>query len=178
MSRTQRFTTILIGLLSVALGTLLWAFPSDESYALVTFLLSVSLILYGLRMLVYYFTMAKHMIGGKGILIMGLIIYDIGVFTYTLTDIPTFYIIIYLAAISGFTGLVAVMRALEMKRYHSSSWIFNMAIGVVNVIVAGLCLFNLNSERVVAIIFGFNLIYSGVVRILSAFRKTAIIYIQ
>ena len=132
-------------------------------------ILSVSLTLYGLRVLLYYFSMARHMVGGKRILYQGLIIFDLGIFTLTVVDNPKIYIILYLLGIHAFAG-----------RFEGP-WRMDMASGVVNVsiaILAVVCGFFLNNMQDIVYIYASGLFYSAVLKIVNALRKTSIIYIQ
>ena len=50
--------------------------------------------------------------------------------------------------------------------------------GALNVLLVLLCLLFLGNERLVEFIFCFSLVYSAVIRIITAFRRTAVIYIS
>lgn len=180
MSKIQRTKEVLAGLCMLLGALIMFLFPED-SYILIAFFLSVSLILSGIRALVYYFSMARHMVGGQTMLYKGLIILDLGLFTWTLTDIPQLYVILYLLICHAFAGAVDIMRAMESRRFDSPTWKGNMISGLVNISVATVSVifgFFVHSPDSIIYIYSACLVYSAFVRIVSAFRKTAIIYIQ
>lgn len=155
-------------------------YPSVGLYFIIA-ILSISLTLYGIRTLIYYFSMARHMVGGRGILYLGVVILDFGIFTMTIADNPTSFVIIYLLAIHLFSGLVDILRALEAKRISAPSWKFKFSSGVVNIVVAiAAFVFGtfLKSLDVIVYIYAAGLIYAAISTIITAFRKTAIAYIQ
>ena len=176
MSAGQRVKNILIGLMMLLVSLILFLDPEFGFY-LVVLIITFSLIIFGLRSLFFYFTMARHMVGGRSMLYIGIIMLDLGVFFTTLADVPKIYVVLYLLFIHAFDGVVELMRSLEARRY-GSSWKLNMSSALVNIIMAVLCVVFLRSAEMLVFIYGVGLIYSAVVRIVSAFRKTAVVYIQ
>jgi len=177
MSKIQRLKNIVLGLIMILIGVVMIWFP-EEGYVFVTLILSFSLILSGLRSLAYYLLMARHMVGGKSILVRGIILLDLGLFTLTLTDIPKIYVILYLLGCHIFAGMVDIMRAVEAKRYKARLWRYNLAYGIANLSVAVSCLACIRSTGMLVVIYCTGMIYSACVRIVSAFRRTAIVYIS
>ena len=180
MNLFNRIKNILIALAMIAGAVAIIRFK-EYGYVFVVLLLSLSLILYGLKNIFFYFTLAKHMVGGKNILYVGVIVLDFGIFTLTMTDNPTIYIILYLLVIHVFTGIVSIMNSLEAKSMSDSHWKLNFSYGVINVLVGiGALIFGaiLKSDTALIYIYCSGLIYSAIIRIISAFRKTAIVYIQ
>jgi len=177
MSRFQRIVNILIGIVMI-LGGITIAVVPEAGLVIVVFVLCVALMIYGIRRLVYYFTMARHMVGGQIMLFLGMVIIDLGLFTLTLSGAPQFYIMLYLLAIHGFSGAIDILRALEAKRLGAPSWKFKLATGVIDILIAAACGVFINSVEIAVYIFCAGIIYSGIARIISAFRRTAVIYIQ
>ena len=177
MNVGQRIKNVLIGVFIIIGGIILMAFP-DNGLIIVASILCLSLFIYGIRSLVYYFSMARHMVGGRIILYLGIIILDLGMFALMLTNIPRFYIVLYLLVIYAFSGVIDVLRSLEAKKYQAPSWKFFLASGLVNIVVAVLCIVFIKRGDMIVYFYGAGLIYSAVVRIISALRKTAIVYIQ
>ena len=121
------------------------------------------------------------MVGGKRVLYRGIIYLDIGIFTSAVADSAQIYIVLYLAVIHAFNGFIDVMRAREAYGLGSPGWKGTALNGVTNVIIAAVVIaggFILHSVRVVMYIYAAGLIYSGVVRIATSLRKSAIVYIQ
>ena len=177
MSSGQRIKNILIGLLIILGSMILIALP-EEGLAITAGILSLSLFIYGVKSLIFYLTMARHMVGGRIMLYLAVIVLDFGMFTMMMTNIPKVYIALYLLAIYAFSGVIGILRALEAKKYQASSWRLSLVSGVINLAVAILCAVFIGSTNMIVYLYSAGLIYSAVVRIVTAFRKTAIVYIQ
>ncbi|MBP5743687.1 MAG: hypothetical protein J6W44_02075 [Oscillospiraceae bacterium] len=176
MSTMQRLFRILTGVLMIGLSLLLILEP-ESGFLIVAGLLSVSLSVYGIRYLVYYFTMARHMVGGKLLLYVSIIALDLGVFTATLFDTPRIFIILYLLGAHAFSGVINIMRALEARRY-GGAWRLNALQGAVGLLVALACVLFLRRTDVLVYVYSAGIIYSALMRIVTAFRRSAIVYIQ
>ena len=175
MTSLQRVKTVFGGLMMRAGAALLWVVP-DEGYRLIGLILSVVLLAAGVRSLWFYFSMARNMVGGTLILFQGIIALDLGMFAYTLQEIPPIYILLYLLIGHLFSGAVDVMRAMEARRMQSK-WRLSFADGIANILFAIVCGFCLKSPAVLSYVYAAGLAYSGCLRIAQAFRKTAIVYI-
>lgn len=176
MNAFQRFKSLFIGLFDISLCALLLYNP-NEGYQLVIAILTFSLLFYGFRLLVYYFTMAIHMVGGKMILYRGTIILDMGLLAYALTDVPKIYVFAYLIIIHLFSGLFHILEAREARQQEAASWRRKFFHGMLNVILALICLINIRNSSTIAYIYSLSLFTEALFRISYAFRKTAIIYI-
>ena len=177
MSKLQRVENVLLGIDTILLSLLMFWFPNEGFYIVVQ-ILCFSLLARGIGQLFYYFTMARHMVGGKTILFTGVIILDLGLFTFTLSDIPRVYIMLYLLGAHAFAGVIDVMRALEARRFEAPSWKINMGYGVINIALAVGCILFIRRVDMTVYIYSAGLAYSGLNRIISAFRRTAVVYIQ
>ena len=180
MTLAQRLGKVGAALLSVLAAWILLKL-GEEGFLLVGFLLSVSLIAFGLRNVIFYCTMARHMVGGRSVLYIGVIVLDFGVFTMTISRHYGLFIILYLLATYAFSGAIDILRALEARRFEAPSWRLNLAEGTLNIAFAGAAVyFGLlrGNMRELTIIYAAGLIYSAVLKLISALRKTAIVYIQ
>ena len=178
MNSIQRIKKFLSGLVML-LGSLLLIVEPEEGYYIIAFLLSISLLLTGVRALVYYFTMARNMVGGKSILYRALILTDLGIFTLPTITIPKIYLICHLLISHAFSGLVDMLKAVEDKKLQASSWRMSFIYGLGNLltaVAAFVCVLNQSTELVVDI-YCISLAYSGMMQMAASFRKTAIIYI-
>ena len=179
MSKARRVLNVIIGLLTLFICLVMTIEP-QAGYLIAMMLLCLSLILAGLRYIFYYIGMARHMVGGKSILFIGIGIFDLGLFTVALSDFPIAYIVLYLIVIYAFSGIIGIMRALEARRYGSSRWKIRFSTGVVNLLVAILaiiCGLVYRSADMVTYIYCAGLFYSAIMRIVTAFRRSAIVYI-
>ena len=114
-------------------------------------------------------------------LFIGIIALDAGMLSLSLQDSPREFMIFYLLGTFAFSGLVDVLRARESRRVGARSWRLTLIIGAINLalaIFAGVFGFALKKTDTVSYIYGAGLVYSGIIRIISAFRRTEIVYIQ
>ena len=177
MSSMQRISSFVQGVIMLICAAIFIAKPEDGCYV-IALLLALSLILSGVRELVYYFTMARHMVGGKMILFIGVFLVDVGSFSLTVIDESRFTVLLYLFAWYAFSGVVKILRALEAKRNNASSWRMNALSGVLNLLIALSSTTCINSPDKLSYLYSFGLICSGIVKIASSFRRTSIVYIQ
>ena len=177
MSSGQRIKNVLIGIAIILGALILIAFP-EEGIIITASILSLSLFIYGIKTLIYYVTMARHMVGGRIMLYLAVVVLDLGMFTMMLTNIPKIYIVLYLVVVYAFAGVVSILRALEAKRYQAPMWKLSLISGIINVVIAILCIIFMRSTNMIVYLYCAGLIYSAIVRIVTAFRETAIVYIQ
>ena len=121
-------------------------------------------------------SMARNMVDGKLSLFYGIIALDLGMFAYTLQDIPPIYIVLYLLITHLFSGVIDVLRAMEARRL-GSRWKLSTAIGVANILLAVVCGFCLHRLSLLTYVYAIGLVYAACLRMAQAFRRTAIIYI-
>lgn len=144
-------------------------------------ILSFTCTIRGFGALSYYLTMARHMVGGKRILYFGIMYLDFGLFTSAVASNARIYLVLYLAVIHAFNGVIDILRSRESKAVGSDGWKWTAANGVTNLIIAIVAIaagLVLRSEDTVTYIYAAGLIYSACLRIAGAFRKYAIVYIQ
>ena len=179
MSLTQRVHA-LMGALGSFAGAALMIALGEQGYLLVLVFLSVSLTLTGIRELVFYFTMARHMVDGRAALCLGVIMLDFGVFAMTITDQAGVFIAFYLLIAYAISGAIDILRALEAKKQDAGSWRLNLAEGILNIVFAfGAAVFGLviGDMQDLTWIYASGLVYSGILKLISVFRKSAIVYI-
>lgn len=178
MNSIQRIKKFLSGL-AMLLGSLILVVEPENGYYIIAVLLSISLLVSGVRSLIYYITMARNMVGGKSILYKALIQMDLGMFTMTTITIPRIYLICHLLISHAFSGIVDIMKAVEDKKLQAPSWRMSFLYGLGNLltaVAAFTCILNQSTSLVVDI-YCAGLAYSGIVQMAASFRKTAIIYI-
>ena len=112
------------------------------------------------------------------ILIQGVVILDFAMITGSLADVPKIYILLYLIAVHAFSGVVEVLRAMEARKTVEGPWKMKFTHGIVNFLLAIACLVFIRNSNTALMIYCIGLMYSAVMRILSAFRKTAFVMIE
>lgn len=178
MTLFQRIKKILYALLMIAAAIILVALPDKNALDIVLFFVSIGFAIKGIKDIVFYFVMARHMVGGKMILFQGVVVFDFAMFTGTLTGVPQFYVMIYLISIHAFSGVIEVLRARESRRTVDGSWLMKMSHGIINIILALMCIIYIRDTPTAVTIYSAGLIYSAIMRIISAFRRTSFILIE
>ena len=175
MSKAQRIKEVLVGLLSIVSAVVMITLP-ELGYALVALFMCVSLVIYGLQRLGYYFTMARYMVGGKTVLYLGILLFDMGILAGSMNETPQPLIMLYLLAGHLLSGVVSIMRAREQRSFDAP-WRLTLAEGIANVLIAVSCIVFLRSTSMVVYLYGCGLIYAACLRIVTAFSRTVIVYV-
>lgn len=177
MTKYQRVESFIVGMIMLISGAVMLFFPEQGFYCIAV-ILGVSLILKGVQSLVYYFAMARFMVGGKAILFTGVIILDFGIFTFSMVDEPKVYILVYLIAFHGFSAVVNLLKGVREKSSRTGSWKIDLFQGTGNLLIILVCfMFRQSTELLVCLYCG-GLFYSAALRIFCAVRKNDIVYIQ
>lgn len=177
MSKTRRIWNIIVAIFMIQGAIFLMTIP-EIGFELVAFIVGTLLAVRGIKFLVYYLTHAQHMTGGKWMLLVGLILFDLGIFALTLIDKATAIMIIYVVAIHLVAGLLGVVRAVSNKKDGNTGWKIDLAQGIGNLILVVLCLIFIHHVEIPVFIYGAGVIYSAVLKIVSSFKRTAIVYVQ
>ncbi len=179
MSRFQRISVIILGALQLLAAVLIFALPGVQDGLLIILLvLSFTFAVSGVKDVVRYFSTARFMVGGRLILIKGVIMLDFGLFSLSLYDASTFIVSLYMIGIFVFSGVVDVLMVREARRIQSPHWKLRMIRALIKVLLGIACLVFIANPSVLEIFFGVSLVYSAVTRIASAFRKTETAYIR
>ena len=177
MNVFQRFKSAFIGIaLLLAAGLIMHL--GEDAYIFVILGLAVAFIAKALKDIIFYFRMARHMVGGKMILFKGVIILDFALYTSSLMDASKLFMLLYLIVIYAFSGVIEILRAMEAKSTVDGPWKMKFCHGVINILIALSCLFFIRQMQIALIIYCIGLIYSAVIWIISAFRKTTFILIE
>ena len=177
MNTIQKITEIVMGILMLVVAVFMLLYPNDTYFFILMFL-GFGLLATGIGVLIYYFTMAMFMVGGKVTLYKGVILIDFAILTLSFTDIPKVYILIYLAVVHAFSGFVEILRADETRKNGSKHFKLKLFHGFLNVIMAACCIIFIKKTNTAVLIYSLGLIYSAIIRIITAFRKTTFVYIQ
>ena len=180
MNSAQRIGNIILALLMIATAAFMVAKP-EAGMLVVAVIISIAMSLNGLGSLLYYFRMARYSIGGKSSLYRGLIYLELGALTAAMSKNPMIYVIIYLAFLHIFNGTVDILRGSEAKQVGSPRWKFSVAYGVTDILI-GVALivtgYVMSMPDITVYVYAAGLVYSAIIRIIDAFRRTAIVYVQ
>ena len=106
MSRIQRIQSIGTGLFML-IAVLIICFMSTNGPELILIILAVSLILQGLRSLVYYFSMSRFMVGGAASLLIGGTML-IAISCFILNNRPAELSVLYCVGL-GYSGVMKIV---------------------------------------------------------------------
>ena len=176
MTIWQKVKNVLLAVSMIAIGVAM-IFYGEKAYFVIIALFSIALEIMGLRKLMFSFSMARHMVGGRNILFRGILFFDFGIFTGSLVWVPKGYILVYLAGTLAFSGVVNIIGATEAKRIESS-WKFKTFQGIVKILFAIICLIFMRSEVRVVDICAIGFILSAVMSIANTFRRQQVITID
>lgn len=177
MTKWGRVKNFLLGLIMV-LGAGFMVLAPDLAYVIVLCILGLGLLITGIRKMYYFITMARFMVGGKYALLEAVILIDFGVLALSLYNIPSMYILLYLAGVHLFSGAVEILRANEIRSNQSTSYKLKLAHGIVNVLIAILCIVFIKNTAMAVIIYSIGLAYSGIMNFVTAFKRTTFVYVQ
>lgn len=177
MGSAKRAAYLVTGIFML-LASLLMMVSMGEAYRLVLLCLELALLIRGIRMIIYYFMLARHMVGGILILYEGIVVLDAALFAMNMDNLPRQYAMLYLIVILMVSGIIDVLRGNEARKMKSGHWRYQLFLGIAESGMGVLCLFFLDSALLVTMIYAVGLLYSAISRIVTAFRKTAIVYIE
>ena len=173
MSRFGRILNAIGSLFMIAVAVIMFFMDAEHGLKLVLLIIQTGVTLRGLQAVIYYFSMARHMVGG-------MIFLDLGVLAGTIFEHPAVYTLIYISALHIFTGVVSSLRANESRRI-GTSWRLKMTYGITNILLAVVvltCGIAFGRLGIAVWVYSIGLIYSSVLNIASSFRQTKIVYIQ
>ena len=177
MSIGGRIGKILVGIIMIIAAIFMMLYP-DIGYYLINGILGISLLVSAISSLVYYFRLARHMVGGRSTLFNGLIQLDLAVFTLTLTDLPKIFLMIYLVSVFGVTGVLRLARGLEARSRKAPAWYWSFLSGLFYVLIAFLCTIFISNNAIMVTIFSVGMLFMGVGNIVSSFYRSKIVYVQ
>lgn len=180
MNIIQRIQNLAIA--AVMTVAALFIIPTPEiGIQIAAMIISIALGVVGLRFLIYYFSMARYSVGGKIMLYIGMIVLDVGLLILSiLTDNPKL-LMYFLQGFFGFYGVIDIIRGVQAKKSGAPLWKINMITGSINITIMVLAFVSVHiysSEILMDYIFSGGLLYMAAMRIIAAFRKTAVVYIQ
>ena len=175
MNRLQRVGNVILGLLMIACGVVLLSNP-DEGLYFVVIILGGILLLSGIRSLMQYATLARHMVNGKTLLYVGVIEIDLSLMAVMYFGDPAIVVALYLVGSSLLAGGIGLVQSLKEKSF-GTRWKLDLLRNVVLLATGIASLFFLKVPSVLMALYCAWLFLSAAFRIVSAFRTTDIVYI-
>ena len=176
MTKTQKFLTILVSVFYLLCAFLILCRPVD-GYRAVVFILDIALLVMGFSQLIYFFTMARHKVGGLTVLYKSIFLIDMGILIMSYKDSPKKIVMIYLIVLIGIQAAIDIMNAIKGIKIKSDAWKTKLLKGLLSVAVIITCICNINSTETAAIIFAIGLIIEAIAGIVQCFKNTQMLYV-
>ncbi len=178
MNIFQRIKKILLALMMILAALIFLVSPADAALLTIIVILALGLAAKGIKDIIFYFRMARHMVGGKLILFQGVLVLDFALLTLSFYNIPKIFMLLYLAGVHAFSGVVEILRAMEARRTVDGPWKLKFAHGVVNIALAAVCMIFISNISIAVLIYSAGLVYSAGVMIFDSFRRTSFVLIE
>ena len=150
----------------------------DIAYQVLALGVGMTLVYYGIRYIIYYITNAQHMVGGKWFMLIGIIMFDMGTFVTAVFDRAQVFMLIYIIAAHLVATILGAIRTVGDRKDNNPRWKISMAQCIAGFIQVTLTLIFINHSIIPIYLYCIYAIYSAVLMIISAFKKTAIVYVQ
>ena len=177
MSKSKRVWTV-IGAIFAIQGAVFLMFIPDLAFHLIALGLGLDLTFFGLKYIFYYLTHAQHMVGGKRIMLIGLLLFDAGAFSTLLIDQAQAILVIYVVAGHFIAAVINIIRTIGNKKDLNPGWKIDLAQFIGNIAQVVLCLVFIKYVEIPVFIYSIGVIYTSVLKIISSFKRTAIVYVQ
>lgn len=177
MSVIEKIENIIIALILLLCAGIMIYDPEQGRYVVVL-ISGVVLTCMGIRTIFFYFTMSRYMVDGDMMLPRGVVILDLGLFSFILNSVNSFFLNLFLAVYCVVVGVLSLLDTLQEKKAGGTKWKGRAIAGVIP-IVAGLgCLFFAKTNQAFVLLFSAVLIYMAVTKIVNVFKKNKMVYIQ
>lgn len=170
MKLHKRILHILIGLGLILVAVLL-GLLGEAGPEVIALILGISMIAYGIRCFIAYFTKYRHMVGGRSQLYNGILTLDLGLLMISTFSKYTFVILLYLLGIRLLTGGIDLMRSLESKK-NGSPWVIKMISAFISLATVILGIIYFGDPETVVDIYCISLLISAIEHFITAFRKS------
>lgn len=178
MGKITNLWSFVINLAIIGIGFAVIFSPHDIAIFIVALLNGAVVTFKGLNKIIYYFTSARYMIGGRKIAINGIIQLDFGLLSFfALLKTPKFAVI-YLLILVAIIALIDVLRAFDIKRSKGKNWRLKIIKGSILIIAVTFGFIFINTLSVSLIFFGVIFILEGISRILLSFHSGVVPYID
>jgi uncharacterized membrane protein HdeD (DUF308 family) len=115
---------------------------------------------------------------GKWFLLIGLVLFDMGIFAMTLIDQAKILTLIYIIGSHAVVAVLGMIRAVGNKKDNNPGWKIDLAQGIGAIIQITICIVFIRSDLIPVYSYCVYAVYSAVLMIIRAFKKNAIVYVQ
>jgi len=175
MSIPKRIGNVVLALIMI-IGAVIILLVPEIGYPVAMGYISIYLIVKGIVLFVYYFSMARHMVGGRNELFKGLIYLDCGLYLFFSVAVPQQFVLSFILIVIGIDAVIHLIRAVQLKKAGASLWkpkIIMAAIGICAIIVANVFT---GSPEVFGWIYALWIFSEAAEKLYYSFRKTKLFY--
>ncbi len=181
MSISGRISTFIRGFFLILAAIIVFINPVLEGISVgkitISLAVSIFILFHAIKNLIYYFTMARLMVGGKTILYRGILFLDLGLFTLIIFAMPDLYLKIIMGSFALFYGVIVILRANEQKK-HESNYIFKLVEGIIYLVASIFVFVSIALTSLTFIIFGVVFALYGIIAIYKTFKRSSVTFIQ
>lgn len=177
MNKLNRTLNIFKGLVTLAIGLVILLVDTSLGYVVACLIIGIFITCKGIGKLIYFFSSARHMVGGRIIFINSVVYIDLGLVSiFVLLETPALAMA-YLVCVFMLDGVIDITRCVELKKNDSKKWILKLIKGLITILIGIVCIVSSQSIDVALLIFGIGWIVLAVEDFIAAFSKSAIQYI-
>ncbi len=179
MSNWQRIRKILVSLFMIIWAVLIWILNIyyGTGYEVILFGMISYLLIHSIRLLVFYFTMARFMNGGNSMFYRGILLLNLAVFTFSLNSFPKALLVAYLVGSIMVTSILQIFHAFESKKINGH-WKIPLFNGILTIGVTLFILVFIKIDEAIILIYTLALLIDAIDRFIMAFRPNKLITIQ
>lgn len=177
MTKNQKVFTVIKSLFMFLIIGIIIAFP-ENAYQNIVLFLNIVFLFKGVSQLIYFFTMARHKVGGLSIFYKSILYIDIGLFIMSYDDAPKRIVMIYLIMLAVFSAAISIANALKGRQIKTPEWKIHLAKAIITLLLAAFCAFCIDSKEIAVILFSIYLLMNAVSGIIFCFIGTEMYYVK
>ena len=175
MSLVKKILTLITSLLMIIVAVGLVIEPEIGYYIMISILIGV-LLVKSIQSVWYYFSMARHMVGGLFYFYQAVLFVDLTLAAPILLIAPRWIVALYLNGLIAFSGVLDILRATDQKKMQWPQWKLRMVLGLSKVLFAIVAMVAMRSPEMLTRIYSFVLVYTAIMRVMSALRSENVVY--
>lgn len=175
MSLVKKILTLITSLLMVLVAIGLVIEQEIGYYAMLLILIGV-LAVKAVQSVWYYFSMARHMVGGLFYFYQAVLFVDLTLTAPLLLVAPRWIVALYLNGVIAFSGVIDILRATDQKKMQWPQWKLRMVLGISKILFAVIAMIVMRSPEMLTRIYSFVLVYTAIIRVMNVYRSKNIVY--
>lgn len=175
MSLGKKIFVVITSILMLLLAVDLF-FEDVYGYYFIITVLVIYLAIRAVQSVWFYFSMARHMVGGLFHFYQAVLFVDLMLFAPVLLYAPRWVMVLYLNGMIIFSGIVDILGAREQKKMMWPRWKLKMSLGISKVVFAIAAMIFMNAPERLAMVYAVALAYTAIMRVIDVFRARNVAY--